>query len=446
MITEEIVIHSLAYGGDGVGKLADGRTVFVAGTCPGDTVLAGVKESKERFARAVVEELLEASPERVTAPCQEACTGRCGGCPWAHVAYEQQLFWKRRAVADALIRVAKIDEAAVEELVAPCIPSKKQWHYRNKVEFQVGQDVAGRFSLGAHAAAGSVDPLASCHLAAKSMLKAPKALTGSLRYLQQGGELGIERVGLRFSARTGDVEVAVWTRTGRFPRAQAAKVLTDALPAKKPSIVRVLLKDDTKTKARKVTGVESLAGRGCWTEEIGGRVMRLTAPSFFQVNTPGAEELVRLVMEGLEPDGSDIALDLYSGAGTFTLPLAEASYDTVAVESAGSSVRDLRYNLEHNGLDAEVIGGDVGRELPELGYADVAVVDPPRSGLAPEALKALLDTRARRIAYVSCDPTTLARDLKAVLADGRYRIYSVQPVDLFPQTFHVETVCILDRN
>ena len=128
MITEEIVIHSLAYGGDGVGKLADGRTVFVAGTCPGDTVLAGVKESKERFARAVVEELLEASPERVTAPCQEACTGRCGGCPWAHVAYEQQLFWKRRAVADALIRVAKIDEAAVEELVAPCIPSKKQWH------------------------------------------------------------------------------------------------------------------------------------------------------------------------------------------------------------------------------------------------------------------------------------------------------------------------------
>ena len=418
MITEEIVIHSLAYGGDGVGKLADGRTVFVAGTCPGDTVLAGVKESKERFARAVVEELLEASPERVTAPCQEACTGRCGGCPWAHVAYEQQLFWKRRAVADALIRVAKIDEAAVEELVAPCIPSKKQWHYRNKVEFQVGQDVAGRFSLGAHAAAGSFDPLASCHLAAKSMLKAPKALTGSLRYLQQGGELGIERVGLRFSARTGDVEVAVWTRTGRFPRAQAAKV----------------------------TGVESLAGRGCWTEEIGGRVMRLTAPSFFQVNTPGAEELVRLVMEGLEPDGSDIALDLYSGAGTFTLPLAEASYDTVAVESAGSSVRDLRYNLEHNGLDAEVIGGDVGRELPELGYADVAVVDPPRSGLALEALKALLDTRARRIAYVSCDPTTLARDLKAVLADGRYRIHSVQPVDLFPQTFHVETVCILDRN
>ena len=195
----------------------------------------------------------------------------------------------------------------------------------------------------------------------------------------------------------------------------------------------------------KVTGVESLAGRGCWTEEIGGRVMRLTAPSFFQVNTPGAEELVRLVMEGLEPDGSDIALDLYSGAGTFTLPLAEASYDTVAVESAGSSVRDLRYNLEHNGLDAEVIGGDVGRELPELGYADVAVVDPPRSGLAPEALKALLDTRARRIAYVSCDPTTLARDLKAVLADGRYRIHSVQPVDLFPQTYRVETVVLMSK-
>lgn len=445
MHSEEVRIETLAYGGDGVGHLEDGRAVFVPMTCPGDVALVEVKQSKERWAKGKAAELVTASPNRVQAPCMDACAGTCGGCPWAHVAYEEQLRWKRQAVVDALARTAKIELAAAETLVQPCIPSKKQWNYRNKVEFEVGQDVAGRFTLGSHALAGGFNPLASCQLMAKKFVKAPKALTGALRFLQQGENLGIERVGLRVSNRTGDVELALWTRTGRFPRAHAAKILGQAMPVKKGVITRVLLKEDSKTKARKVSGTECLAGKGHWTEEIDGRVMKLSAPSFFQVNTTGAEELVRLVMEGLEPDGSDVALDLYSGAGTFTLPLAAVAGDVVAVESAGSSVRDLRRNLEGNELYADVIGGDVGRELPDLGYADVAVVDPPRAGLAPQALQALLACGARRIAYVSCDPQTLARDLKAVLEDGRYAIKSVQPVDLFPQTYHVENVTILER-
>lgn len=444
MISEEVTIESLAYGGDGVAHLADGRAVFVPMSCPGDKVLIDVKESKDRFAKGTIDQIVEASEHRVQPRCDEACTGRCGGCPWAQVAYEQQLYFKRRAVVDALTRTGKIEGA--EELVGECIPSAKQWNYRNKVEFVVGQDVAGRFSLGMHAANSSAfDPLASCLLATKQYEKFPKQMTGALRFLQGADNLGIERVGVRVSTRTSDVELAIWTRTGRFPRAQAAKILTDAVRTKRPAITRVLLKDDTKTKARKVTGTENLAGKGHWTEEIDGRIMILSAPSFFQVNTPGAETLIKLVMEGLQPDSEDVALDLYSGAGTFTLPLAAAAGDVVAVESAGSSVRDLRRNLERNNLYADVIGGDVGRELPELGYADVAVVDPPRCGLAPEALSALLDTEARRIAYVSCDPQTLARDLKAVLADSRYVIKSVQPVDLFPQTYHVETVTILEK-
>ena len=443
MASEQVTIESLAYGGDAVAHLADGRAVFVAGAAPGDKVLVDIKQSKERFAKGVVEEMIEPSIHRVKAPCDDACIGRCGGCPWAHVTYEQQLFYKRQAVVDALSRSAKI--AGAQELVAPCIASAKQWHYRNKLEFVSGQDVAGRFTLGMHAAAGGFNPLSTCLLGTKQYAKLPKAMTGALRFLQGNEDLGIERVGVRTSTRTGDVELAIWTRTGRFPRAQAAKVLTDAVPTKRPAITRVLLKDDTKTKARKVSGTENLAGKGHWTEEIDGRVMILSAPSFFQVNTPGAETLVKLVMEGLQPTQDDVALDLYSGAGTFTLPLAAAAGDVVAVECAGSSVRDLRRNLERNDLYADVIGGDVGRELPDLGYADVAVVDPPRAGLAPEALGALLSCGARRIAYVSCDPQTLARDLKAVLADGRYAIKSVQPVDLFPQTYHVETVTILDK-
>jgi len=336
-----------------------------------------------------------------------------------------------------------MDASVVEELVTPCVASKRQWNYRNKVEFEVGQDVAGRFSLGMHAAQGAFDPLASCDLASKKLRKAPKALTGALRFLQGNDDLGIERVGIRASERTGDVEIALWTSPGRFPRAKAAKILTDALPVKHPSVTRVLLKGDAKE--RKVSGVESLAGHGNWAEDIHGRRMLLSAPSFFQVNTPGAETLVDLVMEGLEPDGLDMVLDLYSGAGTFTLPLAEKAMSVAAVEAAGSSVRDLRRNLEKNGLYAEVIGGDVGRELPDLGVVDKVVVDPPRSGLGEAAVESLLGCGAHRIAYVSCNPTTFARDCARLCESGAYRLVKATPVDLFPQTYHVETVAIFER-
>lgn len=442
-MSEQVHIHALAYGGDGIGKLADGRAVFVPRACPGDVVAVSLTQNKERFAKGRIDELVEASPARVAAPCEEAASGRCGGCPWAHVAYEEQLRWKRQAVVDAFTRIGRMDAAKVEELVAECMPSRRQWNYRNKIELEVGQDMAGRFTLGAHAHEGAFDPLASCKLAPKQYAKAPKALTGALRYLQGTEDLGIERVGLRVSQRTSDVELAVWTRTGRFPRAQAAKVLKDALPAKRPGVTRVLLKGEAAS--RKVSGTESLAGKGFWEEEIGGRVMHLSAPSFFQVNTAGAETLIELVMEGLQPDGSDFVVDLYSGAGTFTLPLAEAAREVAAVESYGSSVRDLRRNLELNGLYAEVIGGDAARELPELGYIDALVVDPPRAGLAPEAVEGIIASKAQRVAYVSCDPTTLARDLSKLI-ESAYTLQKATPVDLFPQSYHVETVAILHRN
>lgn len=441
-MTEQVHIHALAYGGDGIGTLDDGRTVFVPGTCPGDVAAVRVTQSKERFAKGCVDELVEVSPLRVASPCAEAATGRCGGCPWAHVAYEEQLRWKRASVVDALVRIGHFDEERVEKLVGACVPSKRQWHYRNKVEFVAGQDVAGRFALGAHAHAGAFDPLPACRLVPKAYAKAPKAFTGALRHLQGTGDLGIERVGLRVSQRTGDVEVALWTRTGRFPRAMASRILTDALPVKRPGITRVLLKGEAKT--RKVSGVESLAGKGSWAEELCGRTMRFSAPSFFQVNTAGAEALVNLVMDGLQVDGSDLVLDLYAGAGTFTLPLAEAAHGVVAIEAYGSSVRDLRRNLEMNGLYAEVIGGDVAHELPELEYVDALVVDPPRAGLAPAALDAIVATGARRVAYVSCDPTTLARDL-AKLTESAYRLTKLTPVDLFPQSYHVESVALLEK-
>ena len=173
--------------------------------------------------------------------------------------------------------------------------------------------------------------------------------------------------------------------------------------------------------------------------------MMLSAPSFFQVNTAGAERLVELVMEGLSPTESDEAMDLYCGAGTFTLPLAERAGWVSAVESYGPAVRDLRRNLDACGMpNAEPIGGDAGIEFPNM-EADVIVVDPPRAGLAADVVEKLSKQPARAIAYVSCDPATLARDLDRFSKLGTYKPVRITPVDLFPQTYHVETVCILAR-
>ena len=173
--------------------------------------------------------------------------------------------------------------------------------------------------------------------------------------------------------------------------------------------------------------------------------MTVSAPSFFQVNTAGAERLVELVVEGLGPQEDDEAMDLYSGAGTFTLPLARRTSWVDAVESYGPAVRDLRRNLERAGLDnADPVGGDADREFPDSD-ADVIVVDPPRAGLAQDVVRKLSDQPARAIAYVSCDPATLARDLARFEQEGTFAVESVTPVDLFPQTFHVENVTILRR-
>ena len=173
--------------------------------------------------------------------------------------------------------------------------------------------------------------------------------------------------------------------------------------------------------------------------------MALSAPSFFQVNTAGAQRLVELVLAGLEPDEDDEAMDLYCGAGTFTLPLARRAGFVSAVESYGPAVRDLRRNLERARLDnVDAVGGDAGREFPDTD-ADIIVVDPPRAGLSADVVEQLSDQPARAIAYVSCDPATLARDLARFAEQGTFAPSSITPVDLFPQTFHVETVTILRR-
>ncbi len=432
----KFTIERLAYGGDAIAHLDDGRTAFVSGAVPGDVVEAEVVDERERFVKARTVEVLEASPSRVAPPCPYF--GACGGCSWQHVSYAAQLEAKRLSVVDSLARIARIENA--DELVRDTIPSPNEYGYRNKIEL-VADPASRRLTLGMHrAGSDEVVPIDECLLLPAKRRRAPKALSGALRYVAGESDLGIIRVGLRMGTHTRDLEIAVWTAPGQFPRGPAAKTLASALPS--TSIVRVLSKGPSKE--RRVTGVEVLSGKGFWRERLAGSDFAISAPSFFQVNTKAAEKLVTLALEELGADGSDRVLDLYAGAGTFTLPLAERAGETVAVEAAGSAVRDLRRNLESVGAWADVVGGDATRELPTLGRFDLALVDPPRGGLTVEAARALAGTRARTIVYVSCDPATLARDA-AVLIEAGYALTSATPVDLFPQTFHVETVARFER-
>lgn len=432
----QLTIESLAYGGDAVAHLEDGRTAFISGAAPGDTVNAELTDERERFVRGRTIEVLKASPDRVTAPCPYF--GVCGGCTWQHVSYAAQLIAKRRAVVDALSRIGRITDA--EAKVAETIASPAEYGYRNKVELEVDRSTS-RLLLGYHrAGSDAIVPVDECLLLPRTLCKAPKALRGALAYVAGEQDLGLARVALRVAAHTKDVEIALWGSPGAFPRKAAASTLGSAL--KSTSIVRVLAKGPAKE--RRIAGVEVLAGKGFWRERLGGLTMNISAPSFFQVNTGAAERLVELVVDALSPDGTDRILDLYAGAGTFTLALAPLAGEVVAVEAAGTAVRDLRRNLETSGLWADVIGGDALRELADIGHIDGAVVDPPRAGLHPDAARALAATHARSIAYVSCDPTTLARDCVA-LAEHGYALESATPVDLFPQTYHVETVAVFRR-
>ena len=435
----ELTCERMTYGPDAIAHDDAGKTVFVAGGVAGDTVEAALVSEGKSFSKARVERVVSPSPDRVDVPCPYA--GICGGCPWAALARPAQLAAKEGNVRDALKRIGHFSPDDVARLVRPIRFNPDAWGYRNKIELAPRMQ-NGKLTLGLHAAeAQTVVKVKRCALFEKRFAKAVGAVEGALAFATHGADIGIERVGIRASRRTRDLEVALWTPAGPFPRAEVARVLRDAV--KPTSVVRVLTAGEKA--ARRVKKVEVLDGRGNWSERVGDEVMRLSAPSFFQVNTAAAEILIELVLDALAPEPDELALDLYCGAGTFTLPLARRAGAVYAVESYGPAVRDLRRNLDLARLDnVEPVGGDAAREFPDED-PDVLVVDPPRAGLAPEVVELVSRSGARAVAYVSCDPATLARDLARFRDLGAYEPVSVTPVDLFPQTFHVETVTHLVR-
>lgn len=429
-------IESLAYGGDAVARAPDGRTAFVRGACPGDIVDADVISEHSSYLKLCVTKIHVQSPARVTPPCPYF--GVCPGCQWQHVNYETQLQAKFKTVVDALTRIGRLDNPPV----ATCIPSPNIYGYRNKIELNVEQTDRG-IDVGMVAAAGKgIIPIDACLLLPDRASNLPKSIRGILRYLSSNrhNSLAMLRAGVRVATQCRDLEVSLWTQPGPFPRKIAAAMLSEATMA--TGITRVMIKGEIS--ARKIAKVEVLAGRGAWQERIAGYSMLVSSPSFFQVNTLAADLLVRTAVEAAELSSSDRVLDLYSGVGTFTLPLAKLAAETVAVESYGPAVADLRRNIARAASPALIQPGDAAYVLKNLGNFDVVLVDPPRSGLIPAIAEQLPATGARRIVYVSCNPATLARDALRLREFG-YVLTCATPVDLFPQTFHVETVAVFHR-
>lgn len=445
---ERITLERMGTDACAVGHRENGKTIFVEQGAPGDIANVEITDDKATFSRGRIVDILEASSLRALPICP--FSSQCGGCSWQHLTYDAQLAAKRDNIVSALSHLGGFSNEDAETMVAPVLRSKREWGYRNKLELAASNDANGQLHVGFHTEKShDLAFVERCPLAHKPIEKAPKALRGALRYLQGNSDLGIFRVGVRGSIRTKSLEIALWTKPSSFPRATAAKVLSGALPHTS-SIVRILADPG---KSRTIKRVETLEGKGMWEENLCDCRFLTSAPSFFQVNTAQAEKLIEQAMRGLsdaaagapvDMDGMYVA-DLYAGGGTFSIPLAKAGADVVAIEASGPSVRDLRRNADVNNVYVDVIGGDAARQIKEIeGRLDALVVDPPRAGLAASVVQDIAKLRPERVAYVSCNPTTWTRDIVRFEEHG-YQLASVQPVDMFPQTFHVEVVSIFKR-
>jgi 23S rRNA (uracil1939-C5)-methyltransferase len=442
-----LTIDDLAFGGEGVGR-ADGYVVFVPGGLPGDRLRVRLVQVRTRFGRGSIEEVLEPSPQRVEAPCPYF--GRCGGCRLQHVAYPAQLAFKSKQVADALERLGGLRDVALR----PIIGAEETFGYRNKMEFTVAR-ARGALVVGLHETEryDSVLDIERCLLQSDRMnglLAETRAFfveRGLTVYEQDTGEGLLRFLMLREGKHTGELMTNVVTSA---PAVSELAPLAQRLQARDAGTTSVVMNVNPK-KASVAVGVEEhlLGGRDHIREDVGGLTFRVSANSFFQTNTRQAERLFDLVVESTGLTGTETVLDLYSGTGAISLLLARRARWVYGVELAQAAVDDAGANATANGItNCTFVSGEVRFVLPALiakgVTAEVVVADPPRAGFHPKALHALITLGARRIVYVSCNPTTLARDL-GELVRGGYRLEWVQPVDMFPHTPHIEAVARLER-
>jgi 23S rRNA (uracil1939-C5)-methyltransferase len=442
----ELTIDSLAYGGNGVARL-DGFVVFVRRGLPGDTVKARVTKVQRRHAEALATEIVERGPQRVDAPCEHYPA--CGGCRFQDLAYDAQLAAKQQWVADSLQRLAGLGDFPLEEI----LPAESQFHYRNKMEYSFAGLVDGP-TLGFHKAGrwDEVLEVEKCWLttdvgnAIRNRIREWAREEKLQAYDQATQEGYLRHLVVREGRNTGQALVQLVTARGeRFDRERLIEVLTEF-----PEVRSIHWSVNRGVAEVTNLPTELLWGDEAIEEQIGGLRFRVRPNAFLQTNTAMAERLYALAREYAQLQGNETVYDLYCGIGTIGLSMAANALTVWGIEISEESVACAIENQELNSIgNTAFFAGNVGEVLRELrdraGDPDVVVVDPPRAGLAGKALKRLGEIGAPRIVYVSCNPTTLAGDVKRLRDDYGYELVRARPVDMFPHTPHVECVSLLEK-
>ncbi|MEO8457163.1 MAG: class I SAM-dependent RNA methyltransferase [Chloroflexota bacterium] len=367
----------------------NGRTIFVEAGLPGETVVAELDRERAGVFHGRTVEVLEVSPDRIEAPCRYF--GECGGCQWQHISYEHQLALKHDIVVQQLRHIGRFEDPPV----SPTVGCENPWGYRNHI----------RFSAKARGEIGFVKRGTHRFLRIDECKIADPWINEALPRLQGHGS-GLHQVAIRRGVKTGEVLI-------------------------QPDVSHI------------DPALASTTGQ--YHEELLGHRFRISGASFFQTNTPQAERLICLVRDRLAPKTGETLADAYAGVGTFAVVLAPLVRKVIAIEESAAAVADAMVNVV-DAPNIEYHQGKVEDVLVQIEeQIDCLILDPPRMGAHPGAIAAVLAAQPARIAYVSCDPATLARDLR-LLADGGYELLDVTPVDMFPQTYHIECVASLRRS
>jgi len=434
----EVTVDTLAYGGNGVARL-EGYVLFVAGAIPGDRVRAVVTRSKRSYGEARTLEVLSASPERVAPQADHP------GAPWQVLPYERQLEVKAEQVDDALRRIGRLEGYALE----PIVPAVQQWRYRNKLEYSFGTSDDGGLVCGFHVPGryDAVAPMTDCMLASERNDAAREQVLAwcrerGLDAWDRRSHQGILRnLIVREGRRTGQLQVRLVTS----PADIGAEELVGRVDCE--GLFWTQTADLGESTAGGTT--THLAGAPKLEDRIGDLTFRISPEAFFQTNTEMAEALYGTAVEYAQLRGHERVFDLFCGIGTIGLTMAARAREVAGVEIVEAAVADAIENARVNEVtNARFAAGDIRLAMRELveraGRPDVLVVDPPRAGLSQKVVRRLIEAGPERIVYVSCNPTTLAPNA-AQLVEAGYRLSRVRPVDLFPQTPHIECVALLER-
>lgn len=441
----EIDIVDLAFDGKSVGHL-DGKVCFLKGGLPGEKVLAEITREKKRFNSGIVKEILKKSDKRIKAVCSHF--GHCGGCTWQDLNYSDQLLYKQKQVNDCIERIGGLDNVKIHDIIG----SDDIFRYRNKMEYSFHKSENNDFALGLHVRGefDNIFNLNECHIASeydsdiviwfRNYVKQNnidvydvKNHGGFMRFLM-----------LRSTCNTSQLMVNIVTNIGNFPHPDK---LVSELTSAFPQITTIVHNQNGQKSNIAVGEIENiLYGQGYIEEKLFDSTFKIRANSFFQTNSSQAQKLYKTGFDMLQPDSKSKVLDLYCGTGTIGILISSSVAEVMGVELVADAVSSARENASINNIEnISFYQGFVKDFLKENNkmnkYFETVIVDPPRAGLNPKALKELIKLKPQKILYISCNPATFARDAK-ILVESGYNLPEMKPIDMFPHTMHIELASV----